>query len=97
MPLRSVIPVRQPQGSLVYRALLRLRRDFIWIAIPLLLLLLAGCAAGCYFAWLLRHWLPAAGGALALFAAVALVLLWSEYDWWLFKLGRRGNLNLPMR
>ena len=97
MPLRSVIPVRQPQGSLRYRVLLHMRQDFVWIAIPLLLLLLAASAAGCYYAWLLQHWAPAAGAALAMLAAMGLVLFWSEYDWWLFKLGPRGNLNMPMR
>ncbi|QRY79313.1 hypothetical protein JVX91_27740 [Pseudomonas sp. PDNC002] len=97
MPLRAVIPVRQPQGSLHYRVLLHMRRDFAWLAVPLLLLLLGGCAAGCYFAWVMQHWAPAVAGALSLLAAIGLVMFWSEYDWWLFKLGPRGNLNLPMR
>jgi len=97
MPLRSVIPVRQPQGSLLYRALLHLRRDFAFIAIPLLLVLVGACAAGAYYAWVIQNWVPAALGALALLTAFGLLLFWSEYDWWLFKLGPRGNLNMPMR
>ncbi|AGI25849.1 hypothetical protein ACYCAX_04550 [Pseudomonas sp. MT3] len=97
MPLRVIIPVRQPQGSLLYRVLLHLRRDFAWVAVPLLLLLLAGGAAGCYFAWLIRHWLPAAGAVAALLLAVGLLLFWGEYDWWLFKLGPREDVNLPLR
>ncbi|MDN6857736.1 hypothetical protein QO207_14150 [Pseudomonas sp. CAN2814] len=97
MPLRAVIPVRQPQGSLLYRGLLYLRRDFAYVAIPLLLALLGICAAGGYFAWLAQDWVPAALGALALLPAIGLLLFWSEYDWWLFKLGPRTQLNLPMR
>lgn len=97
MPLRAVIPVRQPQGSLLYRALLLMRRDFVWIAVPLLLVFLGGGAGGCYYALLTEQWAPAVAGALSLLAAVGLLLFWSEYDWWLFKLGPRGNLNLPMR
>ena len=95
MPLRSVIPVRQPQGSLLYRALLHLRRDFAFIAVPVLLVLVAICAAGGYYAWLTQDWVPAALGALALLPAFGLLLFWSEYDWWLFKLGPRGRLYIP--
>ena len=97
MPLRSVIPVRQPQGSLLYRALLHLRRDFAFVAVPVLLLLVGVCAAGCYYAWMMQDWVPAALGALALLPAFGLLLFWSEYDWWLFKLGPREELNLPIR
>lgn len=97
MPLRAVIPVRQPQGSLLYRALLHLRRDFAFVAVPLLLTLLGVCAAGCYYAWITQNWVPAALGLLALLPAFGLLLFWSEYDWWLFKLGPRDDLNMPMR
>lgn len=97
MSLRSVIPVRQPQGSWLYRALLYLRRDFAAVAILLLVLLAGVFAAGGYCAWITQSWLPAALGALALLPAFGLLLFWSEYDWWLFKLGPRGDLNLPMR
>ncbi|MBD9675865.1 hypothetical protein IB274_04090 [Pseudomonas sp. PDM18] len=97
MPLRSVIPVRQPQGSWLYRALLYLRRDFAAVAILLLVLLAVVFAAGGYCAWITQNWVPAALGALALPPAVGLLLFWSEYDWWLFKLGPRSELNLPMR
>ncbi|MFV3332056.1 hypothetical protein ACNFIA_14090 [Pseudomonas sp. NY15437] len=97
MPLRAVIPVRQPQGSLLYRALLHLRRDFAFVAVPLLLALLGVCAAGFYYAWITQNWVPAALGLLALLPAFGLLLFWSEYDWWLFKLGPRDDLNMPMR
>lgn len=97
MPLRAIIPARQPQGSRLYRVLLRLRGGFVWVAVPLLLALLAVCAAAGYYAWQLQQWLPAVGAAVALLGAVALLLFWTEYDWWLFKLGPREQLNLPMR
>ncbi|MCP8463240.1 hypothetical protein NK553_04685 [Pseudomonas sp. ZM23] len=97
MPLKTIIPLRQPQGSLLYRLLLRLHAGFAWVAVPLLLALGAAGAAAGYFAWQLRYWPLAVAAVLALLGMVALMLLWSEYDWWLFKLGPRKQPNLPIR
>ncbi|KAF1052271.1 MAG: hypothetical protein GAK43_02014 [Stenotrophomonas maltophilia] len=97
MSLNSVVPVRRARGSWVYRLLLLLRRPFAWIG-PLLALALLASASGCAWMYFMREapgmW--AGGGALGLALELPLLLLWGEYDWWLYKLGPRDRLEMPL-
>ena len=83
------------QGSPVFRLLLRVRRVFVWIAPMLVLALVIAGAASAFFAWQKADLLLGSVSLLAFAVAVVLGVLWSEYDWWLFKLGPRDSVDIP--
>ncbi|MCY1399912.1 hypothetical protein D3C76_1077810 [compost metagenome] len=96
MTCKSPLSDRQSQGSWIFRLLLRIRRVFAWLAPVLMLALGVGGAACAFLAWEQANLLFGAIALLAFGCALLIAVLWSEYDWWLFKLGPRDGLDMPI-
>ncbi|SDH64364.1 hypothetical protein [Pseudomonas panipatensis] len=96
MSLHPILPERRPQGSWLFRLLLRGRPLFL-LAGPLLGMALFGLGClGLYQAWLTEAPLYGVGAVLAWLGAGSVAVLCSEYDWWLFKLGPSDSLEWPL-
>lgn len=77
--------------------LLRLDRVIYWFAPSLAMLMGVAGISLCFFGWQQRLMLTGGGGVVLLLLAGGLIMLWSNYDWWLFKLSLQRGLNIPLK
>ncbi|CAI8924530.1 Inner membrane protein [Pseudomonas chlororaphis] len=90
-------PTSHLKGSWLFNMLLRLDRVIYWFAPSLAMLMGVAGIALCFFGWQQRLMLTGWGGVVLLLLAGGLIMLWSNYDWWLFKLSLQRGLNIPLK
>lgn len=97
MQLLILRPTHQLKGSWLFITLVRIERLVYWLG-PALSVLLGGAGLiACVWGWLRQSLLLGFGGGLLVLFAIGVTLLWSEYDWWLFKLSPQKGLNVPLK
>ncbi|PMY45072.1 MULTISPECIES: hypothetical protein [Pseudomonas] len=87
----------QLKGSWLFNLLLRLDRFIYWFAPSLAMLMGAAGIALCFLAWQQQLILTGIGGAVLILMAAGITMLWSNYEWWLFKLSPQKGLNIPLK
>ncbi|WP_143503975.1 hypothetical protein [Pseudomonas sp. LAMO17WK12:I10] len=99
LSMRIIIfrPTSQLKGSWLFNMLLRLDRVIYWFAPSLSMLMGVAGIALCFFGWQQRLILTGGAGVVLLLLAGGLIMLWSNYDWWLFKLSPQRGLNIPLK
>lgn len=89
-------PDPQVKGSWLFHLLLRMNRLVQWFAPATATLLGVMGVALCFLGWQVQSVYFGVGGMILIFLATGVALLWSEYDWWLFKLSPQKGLNIPL-